>query len=106
MKISEITRKYIKFDNGEIITYYYERECCEYNYADFEAIDDLAKDFDFDENLDFEECKYGFRFGNKPNNMFFVPCYSEQNGWYSKDINIIYKKKYVIKDLLCKWVIG
>ena len=103
MKISEITRDYIRFDNGKIIEYDHKQDCCEYNYADFEAIDDLAKDIDFNEDLDFEECEYGFRFGNKPNNMFFVPCYSEQNGYYTMDINIIYNKKEVIKDLWCKW---
>ena len=110
MKISEINRDYIKFDNGKLIEYYHRQDCCEDNYADFEAIDDLAKDVDFNENLDFEEdldfeeCEYGFRFGNKPNNMFFVPCYSEQkNGYYTMDINIIYNKKEVIKNLICKW---
>ena len=104
MKISEINREYIRFDNGNVIEYYHKQECCEYTYADFEAIDDLARDFDFNENLDFEECEYGFKFGNKPNSMFFVPCYSEQNGWYGKDVDIIYNKKEVIKDLLCKWI--
>lgn len=104
MKISKITRDYILFDNDNLIEYYHDQDCCECNYADFESIDDLAKDFDFNDNLDFEECKYGFKFGNKPNNMFFVPCYSEQNGWYSEDIDIIYNRKKIIKNLTCKWI--
>lgn len=90
MKIKNITEDIILFDNGKIIYYDHNQQCCEYNYADFEQLDDLARDYDFSENLKFEavdDC--GFRFGDE-RQMFFVPCYSEQNGYYSSDVDIYY----------------
>ena len=91
MKIKDINEERILFDNGNTITYNHEQDCCECNYADFQQIDDIARSWDFDENLDFEAVEeVGFRFGNLPNKMVFVPCYSEQNGWYSSDIEIYY----------------
>ena len=101
MRIKEIAEEYIEFDNGNVLSYWYSQRCCENNYADFKQIDDLAKDIDFDENLTFESCEYGFRFGNPPVNMFFIPCYSEQNGYYSDEINITYNGDDVIKKLEC-----
>ncbi len=55
----------------------------------FEGIDDLAKRAIFDEPLIFEKHDGGFRFGNK-NNMHFVPCYSEQNGFYDDSVIVEY----------------
>lgn len=90
MKIVNADRDGIYFDNGNRITYNHRQECCEHNYADFEQIDDLALQAEFDENLIFEEVpRSGFIFGNE-GNTFFVPCYSEQNGYYSSDIKIYY----------------
>lgn len=97
MKIYEITEDAIIFDNGNEITYEHEQDCCENNYADFSQLEDLAKTVNFDENLTFEEIEgYGFRFGNPNGKMFFVPCYSDQNGYYSSDIDILYCGKKVI----------
>lgn len=97
MKIWAINNDGIVFDNGNTISDYHERDCCEHNFADFEAIDDSAKRMNFDENLKFEEVPdSGFRFGNKPENMVFVPCYSQQNGYYSSDVDIYYNEKKVL----------
>ena len=91
MKIKTINEDVIIFDNGNIITFGHEQDCCEENYADFQQIDDIARNWKFDENLDFEAVEgFGFRFGNLPNKMVFVPCYSDQNGYYSSDIDIYY----------------
>ena len=92
MRISKVTEDCILFDNGNIIEYNHERQCCEDNYADFKQIEDTAYRYDFDENLLFERCEYGFRFGDKKR-MFFIPCYSIQNGYYSYDIEIYYCNK-------------
>lgn len=97
MKIKSIDDGAITFDNGMDITFDHVPDCCEYNYAAFEEIDDLAKSFEFSENLIFEsvdDC--GFRFGNNPHNMVFVPCYSNQNGYYSDDVDIYYNDKQVL----------
>ena len=93
MKIKEGTDEQIIFDNGSILTYTHEQDCCEYNYADFSQLDKEAYDYAFTENeLQFEIVEgSGFRFGSRNGyKMFFIPCYSEQNGYYSSDILIEY----------------
>ena len=102
MKIADITCEAIVFDNGKEITYTHYQDCCEKNYADFEQLDDIALATDFDEDLIFEVNDSGFRFGN-PNKMFFVPCYSVQNGFYTKDIEIWYDGKKQV-ELEAEWV--
>ena len=109
MRIVKITEYSIEFDNGKHISFDHDQECCEINYADFEQFDSLARDVDFIEPLDvdfiepltFESCDYGFRFGNPPINMFFVPCYSIQNGYYSSELDIWYDGKEVIHGIEC-----
>ena len=95
-KIQEITKDHIQFTNGDKITYNHEQDCCENNYADFEQIDDLAKQYEFQGELIFEKTENtGFRFGDK-RCMFYVPCYSEQNGYYSNELNIYHNNKKVL----------
>lgn len=92
MRIKEITDERITFDNGNYITYDHEQDCCEWNYADFSYLVGEAgiMDYDFPEELIFEFASgYGFRFGSDYR-KFFVPCYSDQNGYYSSDIDIYY----------------
>lgn len=46
---------------------------------------------DFEEELIFEAVENcGFRFGSKNTPMLFIPCYSEQNVFYSTNIEIFY----------------
>lgn len=91
MKIVSVTDEKILFDNGNSITFDHEQDCCEWNYADFEQLDDVARATEFDPNLDFiPQGDVGFLFGNVPDKMFFVPCYSCQNGYYSNELDIYY----------------
>ena len=91
MKIKEVNENMILFDNGNSITFDHRQDCCEQNYADFEQLDDIARTVKFDPNLEFQACEgAGFLFGNRPGKMFFVPCYSCQNGYYSTDVDIYY----------------
>lgn len=101
MRILKINEDFIEFDNGKRIEFDHYQECCENNYADFKQLEPLARDVDFSEPLVFESCNYGFRFGNPPIYMFFVPCYSEQNGFYSNELDILYDDKEVIRGLEC-----
>lgn len=102
MKIISVTEDMIMFDNGDTISFNHCQDCCELNYADFKQLDDIARGTDFATPLDFESVEEaGFRFGNKPNKMFFVPCYSDQNGYYSSDIDIYYNEKPVL-NFLCE----
>ena len=90
MKIKYLDKERILFDNGNEITYEHIPDCCKWNYADFEQIEELALITEFDEDLTFESVEgEGFRFGNHFK-MFFIPCYSEQNGYYSSDLDIYY----------------
>ena len=88
MRNLKITEDSIEFDNGKRISFDHDQECCELNYADLEQLDSLARDVDFSEPLVFESCDYCFRFGNTPINMFFVPWFSFQNGYYSNALEI------------------
>jgi hypothetical protein len=97
MKIVEVTHEYIEFDNGSMITFDHVQDCCEHNYADFKQIEEQALETEFDEELIFEAVEgSGFRFGSKGTPMFFVPCYSEQSGYYSFDVEIYYNGKQVL----------
>ena len=95
IKIINITDNYIEFSNHKKIGYYHDQECCEYNYADFNQLDDEARQYTYNSKLIFEEAVGGFRFGDK-RRMFYVPCYSEQNGYYSDNVAIIYDGKLVL----------
>lgn len=95
MKIKSITLKSILFDNGSKITFDHEQDCCEYNYADFTQLEDTGVETeDFSEPLTFEPTKHGFRFGN-PGKMYYVPCYSSQNGWYTRVVDIYYNDELI-----------
>ena len=95
MKIKIITDEYILFDNGSKITFDHEQDCCEYNYADFLQLEDTGvEQEEFKEPLTFESLDNGFRFGNK-GKMYYVPCYSSQNGYYTYDVDIYYNGKCV-----------
>ena len=90
IRIIDITEEEIVFSNGQRITFDHNQDCCELNYADFEQLDDLARAYKFQLPLKFEavnDC--GFRFGDS-RRMFFVPCYSYQNGYYTCEIDIYY----------------
>lgn len=85
--ITDVSDDSIKFDDGTEITFDHEQDCCENNYADFEQLDDLAYGYTFFGPLKYERADGGFRFGDS-RRMFYVPCYSEQNGYYTTDVCI------------------
>ena len=89
-KIIEAEENILRFDNGVEIYCDHAQDCCEHNYADFTQLDDIARSRDFDtDKLEIEILEdQGFRFGNKPFNMHFVPCYSVQNGYYTTKLDI------------------
>ena len=95
MRITKVSSDGILFDTGDNITCDHEQNCCEHNDADFMQLDDIARNTEFKKPLTFEFVDgSGFRFGNK-NKMFFVPCYSEQNGYYSSAIDILFNDRIV-----------
>ncbi len=51
----------------------------------------------FEEELIFEAVENcGFRYGSKNTPMLFIPCYSEQNVFYSTNIEIFYNNEKVL----------
>lgn len=117
MKIKEVTDTAIIFDNGNKITYDHDAECCENNWADFSVLNPnvLNYDYDFNEKLEFRIVDgLGFLFGciEKTQNpeflwfeeiehFIFIPCYSDQNGYYSDSISIYYNGECVIAEGSC-----
>lgn len=108
MKIKRITDEAIVFNNGNRISFDHWQHGCEYNYADFKQLNDTSVfDIEFNEDLVFElvegigykDIGAGFKFGN-PENMFFVPCHSSQNGHYTTNIQIYYEK--CVLDMYCE----
>lgn len=98
MKIKRVTEKEILFDNGNLITYFHYQDCCETNFADFSVLNEnnIYYDHNFDTKLQFEFVEdEGFTFGDEVAKIF-IPCYSEQNGYYSTDIEIHYNGKRVL----------
>ena len=103
MKIKTVTDEAIIFDNGNKITYDHDQDCCEWNYADFSILNPnvINYDYDFNENLEFKAVDgQGFCFGAEEH-WIFIPCYSEQNGYYSDDIDIYYNDELVLYTI-CK----
>lgn len=103
MNISKVTDEVIEFDNGNKITYDHDADCCEDNYADFSILNENHVNYnvDFDTELTFDFIDgMGFRFGSKDKwgdfRWIFIPCYSEQNGYYTDEIDIYYNGERVL----------
>lgn len=108
MKIVKVEKNKLTFDNGNTITaklWDIEKNFKKVdNYADFEAIETLALGYDFDEKLTFEALdSYGFRFGDG-NVLFFIPCFSIQDGYSINMIDIYYNDTKIIRELACKTI--
>ena len=88
--ITNVNDNFIEFSDGSRITYDHDQDCCEDNYADFKQLEDYAHKHKFYLPLRFEAVENaGFRFGDC-RMMFFIPCYSDQNGYYTDQIDIYY----------------
>ena len=97
IRIIKVDDECIEFNNGSKIEFDHNPDCCEWNYADFSQLEPLARKTTFTLPLTFEKAENsGFRFGNPPQKMFFIPCYSEQNGYYSTDVDIYFNHRQVL----------
>lgn len=79
----------ILFDDETGLIDYHEQDCCESVYADFSNLDSDILKHKF-KSISLEEVNEGFRFGD--DRKYFVPCYNEQNGYYSDYLEIHYGK--------------
>ena len=101
MKIVKWTEDYVYFDDGSYITYDHEQDCCECNYADFSILEVMyhGEAFEYYKiqavngagfllKLYQDDGDKPILFGRTGYLNIFIPCYSEQNGYYSSDLEI------------------
>lgn len=90
----------IEFTDGTTISYCHIPDCCEHNYADFSALDSYVDTYLRDEYESFDILPIdgiGFVLSLKRINKYdipvtrniLIPCYSEQNGYYSTGLTIL-----------------
>ena len=103
MKIKKITDEGIIFNNGYKLEHYHDQDCCEHVYADWEILKTYNVSLKTGEkinikNIDFKQTiktlinpvpNAGFNLVSKEGEKFFVPCYNEQNGYYSSNLTLI-----------------
>lgn len=92
------------FDNGSMLEYHHYQDCCESVYADFDSmqiITDVGKNSVDVKDLDFFEdllksivpiVDLGFYIVTKQGICILVSCYNIQNGYYSSDLELFFKK--------------
>ena len=116
MKIAKWDDETIYFNDGSFICYAHERDCCEYNYADFDTLSTFYHGEEFS-SVFIEAKEEGFLLHLRDAAQFkqfgetmkiWIPCYSEQNGYYSADLTVYYcdKDENIIQriDLWCEQV--
>ena len=66
MRIKTVTDENIVFDNGNVISFDHEQDCCEYNYADFSILNPcvINYDYDFDES-EYVACSMPVHYGER-----------------------------------------
>lgn len=106
MKIKQINEDEIVFDNNYKLRYYHEQDCCESVYADFEMLKNYNVSVKTGKNINIKEIEFvetlgalvegvtgaGFNIISIIGEKFFVPCYSQQNGYYSSNLELILDK--------------
>ena len=103
MKIEKINDCGIIFNNGTKLSHYHRQDCCENVYADWEylkqynvlpstgetiSIYDIEFDDSITNNIDYEK-NMGIKLISKTGDKWFIPCYNEQNGYYSSNLSLI-----------------
>jgi len=90
----------LTFDNGSILGYEHEQDCCEQVYADFEnmqIITDVGKNHVDAMDLDFFDdilksivpiADLGFYIVTKQGICILVSCYNNQSGYYSSNLKL------------------
>ena len=106
MKIKQINEDEIVFDNNYKLRYYHEQDCCESAYADFEMLKNYNVSVKTGKNINIKEIEFvetlealvegvagaGFNIISIIGEKFFVPCYNQQNGYYSSNLELILDK--------------
>ncbi|MGL5958558.1 MAG: hypothetical protein ACRCZZ_08220 [Phocaeicola sp.] len=88
-----LSRDIIVLNDGTEIFSSHTHDCCEVNYASFTALEGTTF---FDEVRRADDLRFDFsgEYGFSING-YFIPCYSEQNGYYGRCVNIYVDNKCV-----------
>ena len=90
MKIVKWDDENIVFSNGSVITYDHVQDCCESNWADFSVLDTFYDGKEFKDYFIEPVDKAGFNlvlvYSAYEMQRIFIPCYSDQNGYYTDEI--------------------
>lgn len=93
MKIEKWDIDHIWFTDGSTISYSYNQDCCECNWANFSVLEIFYQDEEFDDFEIIPVNEYGFILSLEhdytPTKKILIPCYSEQNDYYSSGITIM-----------------
>lgn len=125
MKIQKWDEDKVLFEDGTTITYEHDADCCEWNWADFSVLDVFYHGEEFDgvkietvDEMGFKlmllkkhRCTWGWHKGTPSHywslvQTVVIPCYSDQNGYYSTNLRIVVtdpdgtKMKYDLECLL------
>lgn len=94
--VSVLPEEGIKFSDGSHLFSHHQEDCCENHYADFNYVS--LNDFEgllFDvSSLDFiiPIEGYGFRMKAVCEQEVSIPCYGENNGYYSTNLTLVLSK--------------
>lgn len=99
LKLTKFDDEMIYFSDGSTISYHHDQDCCEYNYADFSVLENYKDllDWEWDDFTVRPINGTGIMLNLIGHNEFrisitpgiLIPCYSEQNGCYSTDLDIL-----------------
>ena len=101
MKITAINTM-IHFDNGKALLDHHNSDCCEQHWAEFEQLKTYnispttgkeisIFDLDFDPETMIKPVEdLGFLLIATNGDKFLVPCYGENNGYYSTNLTLLY----------------
>ena len=87
MKAIKLKDDVLYFDDGTTIEAIHDQDCCENVYADFKQLEDtgfFGKEFD-------KINVVGINGSGIRINDYFVPCYNQQNGYYSSNLVLVLK---------------
>jgi hypothetical protein len=78
----------LEFDNGTSVVDDHSQDCCENVYADWSQLKDTdIMNHEFPAEIKIEGVEgSGFRIDG-----YFVPCYNQQNGYYSGNLKLVIK---------------
>lgn len=93
IKLTKFDDEMIYFSDGSTISYHHDQDCCECNYADFSVLENYKDllDKEWDDFTVGPIDGTGIMLTLIGHNEFgiLIPCYSDQNGYYSTDLDIL-----------------